>query len=282
MNQKIYRQEALDRLSSPDQFDQLMPLTSPRGWIALTAAGLLLVAALLWAIFGTITVTVDGEGAFTRPGGVRTVTATGVGRVRDIAVKVGQPVAAGQTLLRLAPSEKNGKSGVEVVSPVAGRALAVSVRERDLVKKGTALVTIEPLDAPLEAVLFVPASEDAYLIKPDSRVRVVRGNSKGEKGGHVNGRVKSVSRYPVDNETLLRVLQNEAWADQVMRSGPCLQVVVSLDDGDRFEGDGSGPGTMPLPDLYSGAPCRAHIVVDRMRPIGLVLPFGFLAGAGHG
>ena len=35
MNQKIYRQEALDRLQSPDQFDQLMPLTNLRGWIAL-------------------------------------------------------------------------------------------------------------------------------------------------------------------------------------------------------------------------------------------------------
>src|SRR5689334_18500041 len=100
MNQKIYRQEALDRLSSPEQFDQLMPLTSPRGWIALAAAALLLLVAGLWAFLGTITVTVEGEGILTRAGGVRTVTAAGPAQVKGIDVKVGDKVKAGDTLLR--------------------------------------------------------------------------------------------------------------------------------------------------------------------------------------
>src|SRR5437868_2993717 len=100
MTQKIYRQEALDRLSSPDQFDQLMPLTNPRGWIALAAGGLLLLAALLWAVFGTISVTVDGEGVFTRPGGVRTRTAPSDGRVTMVTAFVGSKVGKGDPLLR--------------------------------------------------------------------------------------------------------------------------------------------------------------------------------------
>jgi hypothetical protein len=275
MPQKIYRQEALDRLSSPDQFDQLMPLTSPRAWIALGAAGLLLVAAALWAVFGTITVSVDGEGLFTRPGGVRLVSAPDNGRVRAVSVEVGQKVQKGQPLLRIA-SSMGGETAQEVASPIAGRILAVSVRVNDNVKQGATLITLEPLEAALEAILFVPASEDAYLIKPGNSVRLLRGSGKGGKGFAVYGTVRSASRYPIDGETLLRVLQSESWVDQVSRSGPCLQVVVELED------EPAPPAEEELPELYSGAPCHAHIVVQRKRPISLVLPFfGVLARLGH-
>jgi hypothetical protein len=178
MKQQIYRQEALDRLSSPDQLDQLMPLTNPRGWIALAGAGLLLLAGVLWAVFGTITVTVDGEGVFSR-------------------------------------------------------------------------------DNDQEVVLFVPSSDEAYEIRRGAEVRVGRGTSKGESGKHVLARVKSVSRYPVDGTTLQRTLQNEAWAEQVSRLGPCLRVVVELAEPSR---------------RYRGAPCHGHIVIEKKRPISLVLP----------
>ena len=107
--------------------------------------------------------------------------------------------------------------------------------------------------------------------------------SRGEKGGHVNGRVKSAARYPADGETLSRILQSDAWADQVMRSGPVLQIVVELKDPVGAGSGSRGPGTPALPELYSGAPCHAHIVVGSMRPISLVLPiFGFLPGPCHG
>jgi len=35
----IFRQAALDRLSSPEQLDRLMQVTLPTGWIALVAPG---------------------------------------------------------------------------------------------------------------------------------------------------------------------------------------------------------------------------------------------------
>jgi hypothetical protein len=93
---------------------------------------------------------------------------------------------------------------------------------------------------------------------------VGRGSNKGESGKHVLGRVKSVSSYPVDGATLRRTLQNDAWAEQVVRMGPCLQVVVEL----------------PEPSQrYKGAPCHGHIVIEKKRPISLVLPISFVAQA---
>jgi hypothetical protein len=266
MNQKIYRQEALDRLSSPEQFDQLMPVTSPRGWIALAGAGLLLVVASLWAVLGTITVTVDGPGIFVRQGGVYSVTAADTGRVNTVEVRVGDEVRAGQALFHLDSSQPGGQQ--KVVSPREGRVLGINVRKYDSVEKGATLLTLEPLNVPLEAVLFIPATE-GYQVNPGDPARVAAGG-KGEQGGRLRGRVRRASRYPADRATLLRILRNEGLADQVSRSGPCLIVVVELDE--------------PLDEtgLYSGAPCHAHIVVATKRPISLVLPLGLVMGFDHG
>ncbi|MCQ3930562.1 MAG: hypothetical protein DPW16_08880 [Chloroflexi bacterium] len=59
---RLFRKVALDRLSSPEQLDQLMKITSPRAWLALIAIAVLLVAGALWAIFGSIPEETEGNG----------------------------------------------------------------------------------------------------------------------------------------------------------------------------------------------------------------------------
>ena len=52
--ERIFRKVALERLSSPEQLDQLVPLTSPIGWAAVVAIAAILAAAIGWSIFGTL------------------------------------------------------------------------------------------------------------------------------------------------------------------------------------------------------------------------------------
>ncbi len=58
----IFRKAALDRLSSPDQLDALLSVTSPRSWLALLTALGLLALGVVWACIGTITTGVEGQG----------------------------------------------------------------------------------------------------------------------------------------------------------------------------------------------------------------------------
>jgi hypothetical protein len=58
----IFRQEALERLSSPEQLDQLMQLVPPKSWLSLAALGSLLGLALVWSFAARIPVTTTGEG----------------------------------------------------------------------------------------------------------------------------------------------------------------------------------------------------------------------------
>lgn len=94
----IFRKVALERLSSPEQLDQLMEVTSPRGWLALVALGALLLVALTWGIFGSIPSKATGEGILIRQGGVSNVVATGSGQLEEIKVTVGDVLTAGQVV----------------------------------------------------------------------------------------------------------------------------------------------------------------------------------------
>lgn len=102
MDNRIFRKVALDRLASPEQLDQTLRVTDARGWIALSAVGLLLAAALVWSVTGTLPHKVAGAGMLVKSGGVLEVVAPAEGRVSDVAVEVGESVTEGQVVARVA------------------------------------------------------------------------------------------------------------------------------------------------------------------------------------
>jgi HlyD family secretion protein len=101
----LFRKVALDRLASPEQLDQLLPVTDARGWIALTAVGAVLVAAISWGFLGSIPQNVSGTGILVKSGGVLEIIAAASGQISDVAVHVGDQVTEGQVVARMAQPE---------------------------------------------------------------------------------------------------------------------------------------------------------------------------------
>jgi len=101
----IFRKVALERLSSPEQLDQLMQVTNPRGWLALAALGALLLTGLAWGVFGSIPTEALGEGILIRRGGVSNLVAAENGQVEEILVQVGAPIRKGQVVARIRQEE---------------------------------------------------------------------------------------------------------------------------------------------------------------------------------
>ena len=88
----IFRQAALDRLSSPEQLDRLMQVTLPSGWFALAGVWMAVGVTILWSIFGSIPTTVSGSGIIMSSGGIREVEVLGSGVVEQLAVAEGDLV----------------------------------------------------------------------------------------------------------------------------------------------------------------------------------------------
>jgi HlyD family secretion protein len=97
----IFRKAALERLSSPEQLDQLAGLTSPLGWLALAALGVVVVSALAWSVFGSVPTWVEGRGILVSQGGrLFDARAPADGSVVSIAA-VGTVVRKGDLLAAL-------------------------------------------------------------------------------------------------------------------------------------------------------------------------------------
>lgn len=97
----LFRKTALDRLSSPEQIDQLLAITPLRAWIALGAVAGILLLALLWGIFGSIATYVTAKGIFVREGGAYEIVSYGEGRLLSMEVNDGDIVEKGQLVAKV-------------------------------------------------------------------------------------------------------------------------------------------------------------------------------------
>ncbi|WP_413208246.1 NHLP bacteriocin system secretion protein [Rhodospirillum sp. A1_3_36] len=106
IKKRIFRQAALERLSTPEQLDQLVILTGRGTWAATLALWILLGGVMLWAWLGAIPDYAEADGLLVSGGGgVVDATAPAVGRVLALRVQPGDLVSTGQVLAELDQAE---------------------------------------------------------------------------------------------------------------------------------------------------------------------------------
>lgn len=309
MNDGLFRKVALDRLASPEQLDQLMTVTTPRGWFVLLSMGLILGAALLWGIFGSIATTVTGQGLLVSSGGVFNIAHHAEGQVLDIEVSASDFVTKGQTVARIAQPDlllaiRQARSEVtiatsqteysaklaqlamlenklkdysRVVSPVSGVVLEVKVNQGEYIKPGQAIVGVNLADRSTgqivrELAMYVPAEEGKRVV-PGMEVRVSPGMVKKEEHGYMLGKVRSVSELPVTSDAVLRMLGSRELVQKFMGNTPAvleLRVELLADDTTPSGYLWSSRSGPPL-KITDGTICTGSIVVKRQRPISLIL-----------
>src|SRR5207302_1226475 len=98
---KIFRKEALDHLSSPEQLDQLLQVINRKSWIPVVTLGGLLLIAFLWSILGRIPIAVEGVGLLVYPRQVVSLQLPASGQVVELSIKVGDFIQKGQVLGRI-------------------------------------------------------------------------------------------------------------------------------------------------------------------------------------
>ncbi|MBN2007796.1 NHLP bacteriocin system secretion protein [candidate division KSB1 bacterium] len=102
MKKQIFRKVSLERLSSPEQLDELMQITTPKGWIALVALSCIVITSLIWGVWGRVPTKVMGRGMLIKPGGVFDVVSLSNGQITDILVKSSELVEKDQVVATIA------------------------------------------------------------------------------------------------------------------------------------------------------------------------------------
>ena len=125
MNRSIFREVALERLSSPEELDRLLKVTDSKAWIAQLTIFALTMVALVWGFSGRVPSVVSGQGVIVRRGGVLNVVSAGSGVVAQLKVKVGDKIKEGQIIAEVAqPAMLEKRKNAE-------EALAQARREKD-------------------------------------------------------------------------------------------------------------------------------------------------------
>ena len=219
------RPEAPNSLAAPaDQLDTLLRVTSPRGWLALTALAAVVLATVAYGLFGAVPTTVSGRGLFLPPGGLIRIDAPVAGMVTRMAGRAGAAVEAGDEI---------GTVSAAVGEPIVVRATSRGVVTEILadagnfVSPGQALAIMEPVGGRTGAVVFVPAGE-GKAIATGMRVRLSPSTAPSEQYGQIEGVVSSVSEFPVSPQRVQFLLQNADLVQDIHELGSVLEVTIDV------------------------------------------------------
>ncbi|MBI4694516.1 MAG: NHLP bacteriocin system secretion protein [Gammaproteobacteria bacterium] len=216
---EIFRKEALEHLSSPEQLDSLLEVTTRRAWIALGTVAAGLFVALLWSVFGQIPVTVEAVGIMVYPRRIVSLQVPAPGQLTNVNVKVGDFVKKGQVLatlnqpeivqaleqerVRLAEAQAEGSQKLDVLKH------RLELERESLVRKRELLDTRIP--ALVELAEGQKKRNDRYLAQQQANLASAR-DTQDRLGDALKQRFESYERLRKEglssDDSLLSARQN--------------------------------------------------------------------------
>lgn len=402
---ETFRRAALERLSSPERLDEMMRNTPPKGWLAASIVGGLLLLTLLWGFFGSIPNRVEGQGLLVPGGQTGSVDAIKPGVVTEIRVKPGRIVAAGEVVAILADPDaakeldslkrelstlqdndrkanldeettrsvsqakyasaertlhsqldiqrgefnkndsqlklldsrgpgygqldkekyrsarkaaadqinvlqnqlkenqaqqvkeehqrnderrkrrkniddkqheielKQLQLALELKAVNGGRVFDVLTSEGSTVITGDTIVRIEQIDAPLQAVVYVPATQ-GQSVKKKHEVQIAPSNVKKEEFGTIKGQVVDKNDYPSSEREIVTDIRNETLAAEFIKDGAPIKLLAdpfrnesALQANPALSGYVWTSGDGPERKILSGTPCNVTVITGYGRPI---------------
>lgn len=201
---ELYRKTALEKISSPEQLDKALTVTSPMSWLALIAVTVMIIVTIIWSIVGTIPVTVTTKGIVASPVSTNAVFAKESGKVDAVLVSPGTPLSVGTPVLQY----RTGSGEVRtILSDHTGTVTDIRIQEGDEIKSGSPVVRFSP-DLPTngnQVVVCYVKYSDANKIKRGMDANVFLSAFDSQTYGHMKARVICIDSYASDESEIAYV-----------------------------------------------------------------------------
>lgn len=266
-----FRQKALSKLQSPEELDIPVRFARPQGWLVLIVTFVVMAAAAVWAVTGTVTSKLDAPGVLTHGQGSYVLQSPIPGQVTAVLAKEGEQVAADQPLVKV-----RTERGVRAVrSLAAGRVTALTAGIGSVVTTGSDVARIERVagrDDPLLATLYVPGDEVpdvAVGADVDLTVQAV----SSQRFGVLRGHVKSVGDAPRSPQQIAAYLGDPQLAKALTAHGQPVAVTVALEKSPATEtGYAWSTDDGPPHPLHSMTTVSGSVHLQAQHPAEWLLP----------
>lgn len=264
---QLYRKSALEKISSPEQLDKALTITSAYSWIALAAVTLIVVATIVWSIIGTIPVTVTTAGIVASPVSTNAVYTPESGSVTSVlvypgsALRIGDPVA----------SYKTGNGDVKTIySDQVGTVTEVLAKSGDTITQGNDIIRVSPKANSDQIIVCYVQLSDAKKIERGMQVSVSLSSAESQTYGHMLARVINIDSYVSSNRGMAYVLGTDNnLASTFQRDGGAVVAVTCELYPDPTTASGyywSNDKGAKL-DVTNGSLVSAKVIVEEVRPI---------------
>lgn len=254
MNDSVLRKVSQERLSNPEQIDQLMKIRSPSGWIIVASVLLLLIVGCGWLIFGKVPITMPCSGSIMPTKGLAEVQSPKSFVVEEVKVHSGVQVKKDEVLIKGYISDNNEK--YNIIAPYDGIITDVYVQEGVVALQGKSLARIEPLIMSgaddLCTVVYITVDE-SVRIKGGEQAFISPAGISFDRYGYIRGQVETVSRYPEGEQQKIAVRIS----------------FIPSENGNLDYTYGHQPDENPK----GGSPCTGYIQLGYKKPIAMFMPW---------
>ncbi|MFH9085073.1 HlyD family efflux transporter periplasmic adaptor subunit [Streptomyces sp. NPDC017673] len=221
-----FRQQALAKLQSPEELDLPVRLARPQGWLALGVTVVVMAAASVWAVTGSVASTVSAPAILTHGQGSYLLQSPVAGQVTAVLARQGERLPADAPVLKV----RTDKGETVVRTVAAGRVTTLAATIGQIVQTGTDVAAVEKVahaSDPLYATVYVPA-ENAAAIPAHASVDLTVSSVPTQRYGVLRGEVKSVDRTAQSAQSVSAFLGDSQLGEQFTRKGRPVAVLVEL------------------------------------------------------
>ncbi|MEV2212208.1 HlyD family efflux transporter periplasmic adaptor subunit [Streptomyces sp. NPDC050997] len=222
-----FRQQALAKLQSPEELDLPVRFARPQGWLVLAVTVVVIAAASVWAVTGSVASTVSAPAILTHGQGSYILQSPVAGQVTEVIAEQGERLPADAPVLKVRTAD-----GVTVVRTVAaGRITGLAATIGQIIQTGANVAAVEKIartSDPLYATVYVPA-ENAASIPADAAVDLTVQSVPTQEYGVLHGKVKTVDRSAQSAQQISAFLGDSQLGEQFTKNGRPVAVLVRLD-----------------------------------------------------
>lgn len=220
---QLFRKSSIEKLSSPEQLDKSIVVTSSMSWIALIGVALIVVCFFVWAFCGSMPSTMDARGIISNGVYTNSVYSDYAGEITEISVTEGENISKEAVICKV--TDENGD-----VHPISATDDCIITKQLiqvgDTVNYSDEIFGISPVSSKDSFAVFFVGIEQLPSIHSGMEVIVNMPAFDNQKYGHMKGTIVNIDTFASNENSIRRIIGNNE--DVIDYLGTMAQPVAAV------------------------------------------------------